>query len=324
MGMGFGAVDKAIERGAASGGGGRGDYLPNIFWKDDRSGKGEKYKQVVRFLTDDVFVALFYEFVTGGKPNKEGKQYGREFVAVDSIRNIRVDEDDPTSDLVFPELQEERDFFIVNGIRLPDYRGNLKPAKDLAMERTIGLAVLREAKAENVDGRRREVVTDKIRHDEWETSDGEKKSEDRLQFGLVRQSNKNFWNIMSGYFARYGTICDRDYEITRKGNDKNTQYTIVPLDPIRDLETQEDLDKRYGEHLPITLRDWMVKAARYEEADQWVNWKKYNAEDGSDDSESNSRSGSDAEVQEERSVKAPTGASGGGDLEKELLGYKRT
>lgn len=330
MGMGFGAVDKAIERGAAKGGGGRGDYLPNIFWKDDKSGKGEQYRRVVRFLTDDVFVALFYEYVIGGRPNKDGKQFGREFVAVDSIRDLKYeDEGHPKfGELVFPELQEEKDFFLSNDIYLPDYKGVKKPAKDIANERTIGLAVLREVRAENVGGRRREIVSDAIEHREWEDSDGNKKEEDRIRYGLVRQANKNFWSVLSGYYARYGTICDRDYEITRKGNGKDTQYIIVPLDKDPDLETPEQLAERYSP--PVSLRDWMVKAARYEEADAWVNWSADDKDSGSssgDDSGDNSREqnsrGASEDREERGNVRKPSGASDG-DLEKELMGYKRT
>lgn len=49
---------------------------------------------------------------------------------------------------------------------------------------------------------------------------------------IIQQAWKNFWSSLSGMAARYTTCMDRDYHITRSGNDTTTTYQIVPLDPI--------------------------------------------------------------------------------------------
>jgi hypothetical protein len=42
---------------------------------------------------------------------------------------------------------------------------------------------------------------------------------------------KNFFGPLQGYADVYTTVLDRDYRLTRKGKDKDTDYDIVPLNP---------------------------------------------------------------------------------------------
>lgn len=261
-GIGLGAAQKAVEQSQKRGGGSGGDgkYLANIFWKDDRDKEAENYKKVVRFLTDDIITCQQYTFVKGGEDGKRN----RDFVVVDSVRDIKDDE----GNLVFPELADTKDYFVSNGLKLDNFKRELVPAEKTRQDRILGLVVIREEVSEVVDGKRRLVVRDKMEERTWKDSEDQEHKESGLVYGVVSQSRKNFWNTLIGYAMRYGTLTDRDYEITQNGNGKDRTYTIVPLDQDPELKTPEQLAKRYTP--PMTLRDWVVDRASYDEIADWV------------------------------------------------------
>jgi hypothetical protein len=60
-----------------------------------------------------------------------------------------------------------------------------------------------------------------------------------LNFGL-----KNFFGTMQGYYDVNGTVLDRDFHVTRKGQGKDTDYSIIARDPIYDQETGAVYDLR--------------------------------------------------------------------------------
>lgn len=66
---------------------------------------------------------------------------------------------------------------------------------------------------------------------------------------VVNMGVKNFFGAMQGYYDVYGTVLDRDYHVTRSGSGTDTDYKIVPLDPIagHNLRTPE-LQARYAKH----------------------------------------------------------------------------
>lgn len=66
---------------------------------------------------------------------------------------------------------------------------------------------------------------------------------------VVNMGVKNFFGAMQGYYDVYGTALDRDYHITRSGSGTDTDYKIVPLDPIpgHNLKSAE-LYKKYQQH----------------------------------------------------------------------------
>lgn len=306
MGIGMGAAQQAGERKGV----GSGEFLPMIYWKDDREKDGKDFKKIVRFLTDDVITCKIYGFVKGGANGK-----GRDFIDPDSLL-------DENGKPIFEELAGEKDYFRTNGIKLPTYKGDLKDAKDIASEQTIGLAVLREEYT--VEGERNgktiriPKMRDKIEKREWE-KDGEKKSEEGIVVGVVKQSYKNFWSQLAGYYNRYGTICDRDYEITRKGNGTDTSYSIIRLDAADDLPEVVDADASVlMEHYKpkMTLKDWVVPKAKYDAAAEWHGGVK---KEGGGTSEP-------AAKREEKSedsgpVRESTGSSVS-DLKKELEDFK--
>lgn len=334
MATGMPAAQKQAEKSSKSRGGNR-NVLPNFWWQDDKAGKGEHYQKVLRFLTDDVITANFYEFVPGGKPNSEGKQYSRDFIAPASIQGDREwqdgDTDVATGPLVYPELEGEEDFFLKNDIWLPDFKKNLRSPKDAQVEKVVALAVQREIVPTNINGRRRNVPQDMEIERTWTDKEGNEHTEKGMFYGLVRQGVKNFWNQLFGYFEEYGTICDRDYKITRIGERLDTVYQIVPLDPDPDLVEPEALAERYEP--PMTLHDWAVTWAKYETADRWVNWDKYQGDGDGKDAGSAGKNGSsrngsarrdEDDEDYERSAPVRTPASDAAeDLRKDLEQYKR-
>lgn len=103
------------------------------------------------------------------------------------------------------------------------------------------------------------------------------------QFGIIKQSLGNFWQQFQGMSNRYGTICDRDYEIIRRGKDKTTRYDIAPIDPVDELRELEALQARYGYgrpfkdndpdrflYCPQTLEAWAEYYSSEERARFWL------------------------------------------------------
>jgi hypothetical protein len=74
-------------------------------------------------------------------------------------------------------------------------------------------------------------------------------------FGIIKQSHGNFWHQLIHLGMRYGTLCDRDYEITREGEKLDTKYSIIPLDPAPALKDIDALQKFYGYGKPWDNED---------------------------------------------------------------------
>lgn len=250
----MGAVAKTAEKQASQGGGG-GQFLQSIYWQDKANSKPEDREKVVRFLNDDIVTVKVYGFVKGGPRGN-----GRDFASPYSL----YDEDGSPN---FDWVPEAKDYFLDNGILLPDFYGKMQSPEKAAKEQAYGLVVLREEVEAEVDGRRRRIVQDKIVHRERE-QDGEVKTYDGPVYGYIKQGFPNFWSILVGFYNRYGTLTDRDYVITRQGNDKNTKYHIVPLDKDPELETPEQLAERYSP--PQDLSDMLKHMCDYDKAKAWV------------------------------------------------------
>jgi hypothetical protein len=75
-------------------------------------------------------------------------------------------------------------------------------------------------------------------------------------FGIVQQSISNFWHTLAvSCFKRYGTICDRDYEVSREGEGFDTKYSIIPLPEVADLTDIEVVKRFYGYGAPWNAED---------------------------------------------------------------------
>ena len=69
----------------------------------------------------------------------------------------------------------------------------------------------------------------------------------RKKMVLINMGMKNFFGALQGYFDMHGTVLDRDYRVTRKGSNVDTDYTIIGCDPIEgfDLNSDPELRARY-------------------------------------------------------------------------------
>lgn len=235
---GFGAVQEAIQKSADRNQGG-GGHLNYLTWKDDRKDKGEDFQKVLRFLTDEVIPCEIYEYI----PCKDGKM--RDFIVPTSVG------------------LEGTDLVLESGVRVTEYGNKNNLIKPKSRSMTLGIAVVREEISEMVDGRRVLSYRDKMEEVTYE-KDGQEVTEVRPVYGLVKQSNQNFWGTIAGYWTRYGTITDRDYVISRNGNGTDTNYVIIPCDPIEDLRSPESIEKAYTP--PITLKKVVEDLASPERA----------------------------------------------------------
>ncbi|QDF18637.1 ssDNA-binding protein [Gordonia phage Pupper] len=193
---GLDALKSAIKS-AASAGGAFGGKLAYANWKD-----GETH--VIRFLTDveDILTCDFYEYI--------------------------VDKDNKTQNFtVLPDVVEGAEDWVIKlggKTREKGMTGDLVDPRP--KQRTVAIAVLREEDPQVINGRTVIKYRDVIEEIEVK---GEKYP--ARKFLLVKQSHKNFWQPMVGFYDEYGTLCDRDYKITRQGAKTDTTYQIVPKDP---------------------------------------------------------------------------------------------
>jgi hypothetical protein len=206
-------IDSAKQR-AGGGGGQAGAGLSYFSWKP-----GDK--KVLRFLADDVITEEMYDFIV----DRTG-----------STKNFLIDPSDPHR---------------LDRYRSPNpgigWRSLPKSSKfEIPKAKTVGcaVAVLRQ-EVPGPDGRMvvEDVILDKTVDDQ------------NLQarfFGVVQQGIPNFWRqLIKGYFKRYGTLTDRDYEITREGASLDTTYNIVPLDVDPDLDSPEKVKAFYFYGQPV-------------------------------------------------------------------------
>lgn len=74
---------------------------------------------------------------------------------------------------------------------------------------------------------------------------------------VLNQGMQNFFGALQACFDTYGTVLDRDYRITRRGTKLDTEYDIVPMDPIMTEVEGADGKKR---HVKYTLQKEEVRA----------------------------------------------------------------
>lgn len=192
---------------AARSGGSFGPSLNYFSWKD-----GDK--KILRFLADDMLIEDVYDFIM----DNQGK-----------MKTFMVDPDDPH--------------------RLQRY---MSPSPGIGWKQDFKTRQLVEPKTRKIGAcvavLRTEVVRDgkTVIEDEVYDKTIDDVTYQMRTFGVVNQSLPNFWHPMAkGFARRYGTICDRDYEITRDGNGIDTKYSIIPLDPDPDLDTPEKVAAFY-------------------------------------------------------------------------------
>jgi hypothetical protein len=60
---------------------------------------------------------------------------------------------------------------------------------------------------------------------------------------VINQPMKGFFAHFKALHGLYGTVVDRDFSVTRSGTGTDTEYKIVPIDPIADPATGQNLIK---------------------------------------------------------------------------------
>lgn len=86
-----------------------------------------------------------------------------------------------------------------------------------------------------------------LEHDVEETdADGNLtgKTVRRKRIVLINQGVKNFFGALQGYYDMNGTVLDRDYQVVRKGEGKETEYRIMARDPLKDFDLFKDKELR--------------------------------------------------------------------------------
>lgn len=200
--------------GSGSGQTGYGRYLSYFILKDGES-------KVVRFLTDmnDVVGVRFHEFVK----DRNGK-----------FQNF----------VYAPDYHGEGEDWVAKyGGMTIDYNTK-QPVESVPRARVVGLVVERE---EVGDAKNRASTKTQDLITTFTGRDGV--TYNSRNFLVVKQ-HPRFWQQWETYYNEYGTLCDRDYKITRNGTGRDMIYSIIPRSPDpnwnNDGSSLEQLRARYG------------------------------------------------------------------------------
>ena len=246
---GLDALKNAITEGKARSSGGPSQFsnrLEYFAWKAGDT-------KIIRFLTDDLVVGDFADRVL----TNTGK--AMDFFVPDADNNILTE----------------------YGAQSQEWGGNLIPLK--LVRRGVGVAVLRDEKplagqTYPGGGQKTELVDYTYQKDVGGTP------HQARWFGVIKQSPSNFWDtLIMGSASRFGTLCDRDYSVTRIGGDKDTKYSFVPLDPVEELRDPEAVRAFYGYgkpwdqndpnrflYCPQTLPEWVDYYGGRERVEHWL------------------------------------------------------
>jgi hypothetical protein len=200
MRVGLSALETPSRSGGSGGSPGR--YLNYFILKEGES-------KIVRFLTDgpDLVAVKFHEFIKDRNGKFQNFVYAPDFHGGGEDWVAKYG--GKTTDYTTKELVDS------------------KPR-----ERTVGIAVEREEYPVDEGGRRILKTQDKL--ESFEGKDG--KTYNARSFLIVKQYNK-FWTMLGSYYEEFGTICDRDYKITRTGTGLDIVYSIIPKSPDPDWNT---------------------------------------------------------------------------------------
>jgi hypothetical protein len=206
------------------------------------SGKSLQYfnwrpgdKKIIRFINDDYITEYFYDFIldrTGNTKNFMVDPSDRErlFRYINRQTGVGMRRNPKTMVLEEPQLPT------------PEAKGPGAPRKMAVCVAVLRTEVRREGKL---------VIEDYL----YDRDDNGTAFPARY-FGIVQQSISNFWHtLIVSCHARYGTLCDRDYEVTREGEGFDTKYSIIPLPEVPELTDTEMVKKFYGYGDPWDAND---------------------------------------------------------------------
>jgi len=114
------------------------------------------------------------------------------------------------------------------------------------------LAVLREEVKD--DEGRMIGITDQQREVERSTQSGGTETVQERSIVVVNMGYQNFFGAIKGFANYYGTVLDRDFLVKRRGAGTDTDYDIIPLDPLTD-EDGNRFDLRNEEHMALYRGD---------------------------------------------------------------------
>lgn len=205
--------------------------------------------KVLRFLTNEVISAQVAEWVI----THDGKS--QDFM-VDSVKGNFVQK--------------------YGGMSKNRQTGQLEEPK--LKPKGIAIAVIR--KEEPLGGGRTQIV------DAFESQTANGTNFQGRTFGIVKQGIKNFWKPLLAMASNYEGLCDRDYAITRDGDNVDTIYLPRPIEPTADTDQLRDiniLQQYYGYgrpwddndperflFCPQTLEEWADYYSGEERAKFWL------------------------------------------------------
>lgn len=220
-------------------------------WKD-----GEK--KILRFLTDEVITANFYEFICGNDGRPHDFLY--------------------SPDVFGPGTE---DYVLKYGGRAFE-RGLSGPLVEPKLkERIVGIAVLRD-EIPSPSGRGMATI------DHIEDTEVDGKRVKSRWYGIVKQATGNYWSDLLYVAERYdSSLCLRDWEVTREGGGLDTKYHFIAMEPDTDLTEIEDVQKFYGYgtdqgggdnpdrflYCPQTLEQWAKNYAGEDRVKHWLGAK---------------------------------------------------
>jgi hypothetical protein len=165
-------------------------------------------------------------------------------------------------ELVFPEYDGE--CFICDHMENPkNKRGKYYPAVKLwaralvreevrGTQAAVDKGLCPASKIGKIIGFRDKMVEEQQTDDEGKVTSTKKVPE----IIVINQSSKNFFGGIQAVWDTYGTVLDRDFRITRRGEGLETEYDIVAMDPM-------DYRNDQGEVVRWSLEDPEIKA-KYE------------------------------------------------------------
>jgi hypothetical protein len=165
-------------------------------------------------------------------------------------------------ELVFPEYDGE--CFICDHMENPkNKRGKYYPAVKLwaralvreevrGTQAAVDKGLCPPSKIGKIIGFRDKMVEEQQTDDEGKVTSTKKVPE----IIVINQSSKNFFGGIQAVWDTYGTVLDRDFRITRRGEGLETEYDIVAMDPM-------DYRNDQGEVVRWSLEDPEIKA-KYE------------------------------------------------------------
>lgn len=199
----------AIEEAASRKSGGNFSFVPRLRWRED----GESKYVLVLTPIEEVATLLLHEWIPVGTGERND---GETYTKWDDFLSRK----DPALGEDYDELEErlERD----------------------AKQRAMGVVVELEPVWEEVDGRKKVVSLTVATSDYTRKDDDEEVDMTQPNLALVTESGVTLWGAIGAVDQARGPLSDIPIEIIRRGTDKHTQYSVLPIEVPVDLSPVVD------------------------------------------------------------------------------------